>query len=46
MKPMQNTEDQVIVGNNNYLIIFYDVENEKVLHPTGYVTKSLGYLYL
>jgi hypothetical protein len=45
MKTMQNTEDPVIVGNNNYLIIFYDVE-KKVLHPTGYVTKSLGYLYL
>jgi hypothetical protein len=43
MKTMQNTEDPVIVGNNNYLIIFYDVENEKVLHPTGYVAKSFRY---
>jgi hypothetical protein len=46
MKTMQNTEDPVTVGNNNYLIIFYDVENEEVLHPTSYVAKSLRYRYL
>jgi hypothetical protein len=45
MKTMQNTEDPVIAGNNNYLITFLDIENEKMPHPTVYVAKSLRYCY-